>query len=295
MSIYKEGAFGDIVMQIQRKIGATPDGVWGKQTTAKLVVWQKKNALATDGIAGPKTLLKMEITLPGSPLPGSTVPDAPLPVDQIAVAQGNGPNPFKRGSVLFYEFLYKGIKFDVSREAQIKAATKILLEQKSRAYPLEQKTRVPWQLTGSLNIMEGGGGFDKYLGNGQRISQVTTIVPKGRGPFATWEDGAMDALKIDGLLNVLTWSLGLMLKFGEQFNGTGYLQYHHDSDTPRVWPFTSESPYLWGCSNINDGTGKYTSDGHYAAGADANAQVGVATMLKQLELMGEYKPVFTTT
>lgn len=159
---------------------------------------------------------------------------------------------------------------------------------------MEQRTRVPWPLIGSLNIMEGGGGFDKYLGNGQSIHHVTTIVPKGRGPFPSWEDGAMDALKIDGLLNVLNWSLGLMLMYGERFNGLGSLLYHHNSDTPRQWPFTSESPYLWSCSNINDGTGKYTSDGHWTEGADANKQVGVATMLKQMELMGEFKPVYTT-
>lgn len=289
--IYKEGGHGDVVKLIQRPIGAVVDGVWGKETTAKLILWQRKNGLVSDGIAGPKTLKALGVVIPGSETPAAP---APVIVDPLDQAAGVGPNPFKRGSPAFYEFLYKGLVFDKGREAQILAATKVLLGQKSRAFPMEQKTRVPWPLLGSLNIMEGGGGFDKYLGNGQSIHRVTTIVPKGRGPFPTWEDGVMDALKIDGLLNVLNWSLGLMLKYAEQFNGTGYLLYHHNSDTPRQWPFTSESPYIFSCSNINDGTGKYTSDGHYDANADANKQVGVATMLKQMELMGEFKPTYTT-
>jgi peptidoglycan hydrolase-like protein with peptidoglycan-binding domain len=41
--------------QIQAKIGATADGIYGPDTTNKLKAWQAAHGLAADGIYGPKT------------------------------------------------------------------------------------------------------------------------------------------------------------------------------------------------------------------------------------------------
>ena len=59
--MYKEGSRGVIVTQIQKKIGAYPDGIWGKLTTECLKHWQKEYGLTPDGIAGPATLSLMGI------------------------------------------------------------------------------------------------------------------------------------------------------------------------------------------------------------------------------------------
>ena len=40
--------------------------------------------------------------------------------------------------------------------------------------------------------------FDTYLGTGEPLNRVTRLEPKGRGPFKSFEDGAVDAFKIKG-------------------------------------------------------------------------------------------------
>ena len=44
------------VKYIQSKLGVEPDGIFGKNTKAAVVTFQKKNKLEPDGIAGPNTL-----------------------------------------------------------------------------------------------------------------------------------------------------------------------------------------------------------------------------------------------
>jgi peptidoglycan hydrolase-like protein with peptidoglycan-binding domain len=40
-------------------LGITDDGVFGLQTSATLMQWQRNNGLKADGIAGPATLGKL--------------------------------------------------------------------------------------------------------------------------------------------------------------------------------------------------------------------------------------------
>jgi lysozyme family protein len=95
------------------------------------------------------------------------------------------------------------------------------------------------------------GVFKAYLGNGQPISRVTTIVPKGRGPFKTWESGALDALHLDGIDKVTDWSLEKMFYLLEGFNGYGYR--YKGINSPYIWAFTNQYS-----------RGLYTSDGKYS-------------------------------
>ena len=61
-TIYKEGDRGAVVKQIQKVVGAYPDGIWGAVTTECVKAWQRKKGLTADGLAGPKTLAAMGIT-----------------------------------------------------------------------------------------------------------------------------------------------------------------------------------------------------------------------------------------
>ena len=65
MITYREGARGTVVKQIQKLVGAYPDGIWGKATTECVKVWQREHGLTADGIAGPATLAKMGLTAAG--------------------------------------------------------------------------------------------------------------------------------------------------------------------------------------------------------------------------------------
>ena len=60
--LVRQGARGEIVKQIQRKVGTTADGVFGPQTTAAVKRWQKSNNLTADGVVGPQTGSRMGLT-----------------------------------------------------------------------------------------------------------------------------------------------------------------------------------------------------------------------------------------
>lgn len=73
----------------------------------------------------------------------------------------------------------------------------IAAEQRYRA--VQAATGVPWYFIGALHMRESGCNFAGVLHNGDRIigtGGLTTRVPAGRGPFATWEASAVDALKL---------------------------------------------------------------------------------------------------
>ncbi|MGN7247609.1 C40 family peptidase [Janibacter anophelis] len=59
--LVKQGARGDLVKQIQRKVGVSVDGVFGPATRAGVVRWQRSHGLSADGIVGPRTGTKMRL------------------------------------------------------------------------------------------------------------------------------------------------------------------------------------------------------------------------------------------
>ena len=61
MATYKIGDKGTVVKQIQKVIGAYPDGIFGKVTKECVQAFQADHGLAADGIVGSKTLAAMGI------------------------------------------------------------------------------------------------------------------------------------------------------------------------------------------------------------------------------------------
>lgn len=185
---------------------------------------------------------------------------------------------FQKGTKEWDTDKYRGLKFDVGFEQRIAAAGAKVLAGKTRYQSVQLRTRVPWFLIGAIHNMEASCDFRACLHNGERIigtGRKTRLVPAGRGPFDTWESAALDAIRLNGMGAITVWNVGQMLYWAERFNGWGY-----ETGAGRA----EASPYLWSCSSVNDGFGKYTGDGHYDSNAPANGQVGVATQFKWLEL-----------
>lgn len=152
-----------------------------------------------------------------------------------------------------------------SRRLEFEQIARELRDNMKRYQTVEDRSGVPWWLIAAIHIRESDGDFSTYLGNGDPLNKKTTHVPKGRGPFKTWEDGAVDAFKYDGLTSVKDWRLEKALYYAEILNGTGY----DHKGLP--------SPYLWGGTNIQK-RGKYTSDGHWSS-KTWDQQPGVAPMI----------------
>lgn len=143
---------------------------------------------------------------------------------------------------------------------------------------------VPWWFIAIVAEREYGGPphWDKQLGQGDPLNQVSQHVPKGMGPYLSHPDDitpghdAWTRCCVDVLINSAPyaakwsdWSIGGVLTLFILYNGTGYEQYHNEP-----------SPYDWGATNIQQ-RGKYSSDGKF----DPNqwdSQIGCAALLKEM-------------
>lgn len=152
-----------------------------------------------------------------------------------------------------------------------KVAKAIVATRKARYVAVERMTGVPWWWIAAAHHREASGSFDGVLHNGEKIlgtGRKTKLVPAGRGPFATWEESAVDALKIKGLDKIKDWTIERAAYELERFNGWGYFF--------RGVP----SAYLWSFSNIYLG-GKYIADGVWSA-TTFDKQMGVMPLLRRL-------------
>lgn len=139
---------------------------------------------------------------------------------------------------------------------------------KQRYQKVEDKTGVPWWMVAIIAERESGQDWTRSLAQGDRWNRRSVNVPKGRGPFQSWEAAALDALHIDNLDLVTDWRLEKSLYYFEKFNGFGY----HNKGLP--------SPYIWGGTTVQQ-AGKYTSDGRFNPRSWDN-QLGCAAMLRGL-------------
>lgn len=143
----------------------------------------------------------------------------------------------------------------------------------------KQGHTVPWWFIAVIHYREAGfvnnqPNWNTYLGNGQPLNRKTTLVPAGRGPFKTWEEGAVDALVYapPHAAQNKDWSIGGALAEIENYNGPGY--------AARGLP----SPYVWAGTDQYK-SGKYIADGKFSA-TTVDQQLGCAGLLK---FMGVFK------
>ncbi len=83
-------------------------------------------------------------------------------------------------------------------------ANKIIAAE-ARYKAVQASTGVPWYFIGALHMRESSCDFRGVLHNGDRIigtGGLTVRVPAGRGPFSTWEESAVDALKLKDMHRV---------------------------------------------------------------------------------------------
>lgn len=130
------------------------------------------------------------------------------------------------------------------------------------------KTGVPWQVIAVIHQREANQNWNTQLGQGDPLNKKSTHVPKGRGPFNTWEEGAVDALTncAPYASKNMDWTIGGTLALLEKYNGLGYA----NKNLP--------SPYIWAGTNQYV-KGKYVADGVYDANA-VDKQLGCAGLLR---------------
>lgn len=158
---------------------------------------------------------------------------------------------------------------DVPGKVRVKVAR--IRANKNRYEHIAHKFANPikWYHIGFLHQMEANLNFNSYLGNGQPFNRKTTIVPKGRGPFSSFEMGAIDAIRYDKLDRIEDWSIGNTLYVLEGFNGYGYTLYRGIN-----------SPYIFSGSNHYT-SGYYITDAVYSK-TTVSQQIGIALLIQEL-------------
>lgn len=150
--------------------------------------------------------------------------------------------------VLKAEYLALLSKAKITRASEAKSRAAEIIKLKPHYAPVSEKTGVPIIWLMAINERESGSSLLSYLGNGQRLNRVTTIVPKGRGPWADWPSGAVDGLTCEHLVGLNGWDWPFSLYHEEAWNGFG----------PR--DHGKHTGYLWSGTDVYTG-GKYVADG----------------------------------
>ncbi len=156
------------------------------------------------------------------------------------------------------------MKIKASREGEFTRIAHKLVGLKDKYVPIEKATGVPWYMIAVIHMREADNNFNCGLAQGDPWNKRSRNKPIC-GPFNSFFDSALWALKHDGLSGQKDWRIEKLLYWNEVFNGAGY----HLKGTP--------SPYIWGGTNIQQ-AGKYIRDGVYSSKVWDN-QPGVAPIL----------------
>src|SRR5262249_60763230 len=107
-----------------------------------------------------------------------------------------------------YDRSWANLKIRPARADEVGKEANRLLKGKNTYQQIETKTGVPWWFVGLCHYRESHFNFKTYLGNAQALDQITTIVPKGRGPFtgaSPFVAGAAERLGLGGVAAATEW------------------------------------------------------------------------------------------
>lgn len=149
---------------------------------------------------------------------------------------------------------------------------------KTRYVSVSGITGIPWWVIAVIHEREAGQAWWANIAQGDPWNSISTHKPRGRGPFKSWEEAAIDALTKTPVFTLSRvnlwqdWTAGGTLVLLEMYNGFGYELYHHEN-----------SPYIWGATNHQE-RGKYIADGCWSSTV-WDQQLGCAAMLKRMQEM----------
>ncbi len=177
-----------------------------------------------------------------------------------------------------YRNVWNRASIQLKEAGKLQKVVRGILKDKERYEAVQDASNgVPWWWIAAVHQRESGRSFAGVLHNGERIigtSKTTTKVPPGRGPFGSWNDAAVDALRLKKLDDIgsAEWTLERALYEWERYNGFGYFG-------------KINSPYVWASTTVEQ-TGKFTRDHFFDPNHD-DVQLGTASILKALVEMDD--------
>jgi len=172
-----------------------------------------------------------------------------------------------------YAKMWRSMSIPQDKLATVDKAAKRIIAAKGKYAAAEKATGVPWYFIGLLHLRESNLRFDRHLHNGDPLTARTRLVPAGHpktgSPPFTFDESAIDALKIKNFHKIRDWTVERLLYESERYNGFGYM--HRKGHN---------SPYVWGASN-HQTRGKFVAD-HKFDPKHMDKQLGVAAILKRI-------------
>lgn len=203
-----------------------------------------------------RTLFNLKIAQPVHDTPEIPVGEASGHVEPT-VPQHDTPAPVESGVVTGYRLTtlnrWKAIHL-VETALHAKMAKQAVSYKATHYDQVEAATGIPWYAVAAWDMREESFNHTKYLGNGDPLNKKSVHVPAGRGPFATWYAGAIDALHLEGFDKIKHWDIVTTLIECEIYNGSGY--------KARGLP----SPYVYAGTSIQV-AGKFVADGKFSSTA----------------------------
>ena len=132
-------------------------------------------------------------------------------------------------------------------------------------------TNIPWDWIAVTMTQENSVDMSKQILNGQAFNRVTTIVPKGLGPWVSWVRSTIFAIQWKKLDKITDWSIENQCQLWEKWNGMGYFKRG------------LRSPYVWAGTNLQQ-AGLYVSDGRFDSNKWKSRPGCVAVHLRLKEL-----------
>jgi len=128
----------------------------------------------------------------------------------------------------------------LTRGPEFLPVAKRLVAAKQRYLTVSAKTGIPWPFIAVTHERESSQNWNRSLAQGDPWNRVSVHVPKGRGPFNSWEEAAYDALVNcpPHASQNKDWSIGGLLTLLEQYNGTAYA--NHGVPSPYIWSGTDQ-------------------------------------------------------
>jgi len=102
---------------------------------------------------------------------------------------------------------------DIRPQKQQDVATLVtkIAQNRARYNTIANAAGIPWYVVGVMHNMESSLNFSKHLHNGDPLTKRTVHVPQGRPvsgtPPFTWEESALDALRLEKLDRVQDWTV----------------------------------------------------------------------------------------
>ena len=168
---------------------------------------------------------------------------------------------------------WQQMKIDPDCSPLLNRVAERVIDNKQRYLTVEEATTVPWFIVAVIHQREASGSWEANLAQGDPWNQVSKHVPRGQGPFNSWEAAAENALKRTPPFAAQwkDWGPGGALTLLELYNGLGYAN--------RELP----SPYVWASTNQYH-KGKYVADGHFDPNA-VDHQLGCAALIAAMALI----------